>query len=85
MHDGGCLAGQVDPRLSLQSELGKILVIAIHAQALPHVNEHRVAGIHGALQKGFGPVSPHFMAPYLPVLHHPESGTGKLVCQLHHT
>ena len=84
VHDGGCLTRQVDARLSLKAELGEIFIVSIHSQPLAHVNEHRVAGIHGSLEECLRTMSPHLVAPYLPVFHNPEARTGKLVRQLYH-
>ena len=85
MHDGGGLAGQIDSRLSLQAKLFKILVVIIHSQALAHIDQNRVAGVHHSLQKCLGTMAPHLVTPDLPVLHDPEAGTGEMVFQIHHS
>ena len=83
VHDGSRFSREVDAGLFPQAKLGEILAVSIHPQALPHVDEYRVAGVHGSLEEIFPSMSSCLMAADPPVLHNAVSRTVKCVGELH--
>ena len=85
MRDRRRLAGEIDPGLSEKPKLLKIMIERIHSQSRPDIDKHRVAGVHGSLQKCLPAMPADLMAADLPVFHDPESRAGELVIQMDHS
>ena len=83
MHDRPGFTRKIDSCHIHQPELTEILVEIIHAQPEPDINKYWIAGVLNPLYEGLRPMSTNLMAPNLPILHHPVTGTAKLIFQLH--
>ena len=85
VHDRPRLSRQIDTGLFQQTEFFKIRIIFFHSQPQRHIDKYRVARIFYPLHKSLGSVSGSSRTVDPPVFHHPESRTGKLILQCHHT
>ena len=49
VHDRRRLTRQINPSLSQQTKLLKILIVPLRSQPLPDIDQNRIAGIHHSL------------------------------------
>lgn len=49
VHDRPRLTRQINPSLSQQTKLLKILIVPLRSQPLPDIDQNRIAGIHHSL------------------------------------